>query len=103
MADTSIHAKGWTRTQAIQYLIEECGLPEGWATVEVLRYMAWPAQALSYKVGELAILDLRAKARQRLGERFDLRAFHDAVLAEGNMPISMLRQRIERWIDTQGK
>jgi uncharacterized protein (DUF885 family) len=65
--------------------------------------MAWPAQALSYKVGELAILDLRAKAKQRLGERFDLRAFHDALLAEGNMPMSMLRQRMEAWIEAQGR
>ncbi|MGB9365032.1 MAG: DUF885 domain-containing protein [Xanthobacteraceae bacterium] len=103
VADTSIHAKGWMRTRAIQYLVEECGLPEGWATVEVLRYMAWPAQALSYKVGELAILDLRAEAARRLGARFDLRAFHDALLAEGNMPISMLRRRMETWIETQGQ
>jgi len=103
VADTGLHAKGWTRAQAIQYLVEDCGQTERLATVEVLRYMAWPAQALSYKVGELAILDLRAQARQRLGERFDLRAFHDAVLAEGNMPISMLRQRLNAWIDMQGQ
>ena len=103
VADTGLHAKGWTRAQAIQYLVEDCGQTERLATVEVLRYMAWPAQALSYKVGELAILDLRAQARQRLGERFDLRAFHEAVLAEGNMPISMLRQRLNAWIDMQGQ
>ena len=103
VADTGLHAKGWPRAQAIQYLVEECGQTERLATVQVLRYMAWPAQALSYKVGELAILDLRAKAKVRLSERFDLRAFHDAVLAEGNLPISMLRQRIEAWIEVQGQ
>jgi uncharacterized protein (DUF885 family) len=89
--------------QAIAYLVEECGQPEGVATVEVLRYMAWPAQALGYKIGELTILELRAKATQRLGARFDLRAFHDAVLAEGHLPISALRQRMDAWIETQTK
>jgi uncharacterized protein (DUF885 family) len=103
VADTGLHAKDWTRAQAIRFLVEECGLPEGYATVEVLRYMAWPGQALGYKIGELAILDLRAKAEQRLGARFDLRAFHDVVLAEGQLPIGMLRQRMEAWIETQGK
>jgi len=103
VADTGLHAKGWKRTQAIAYLVEECGQPEGLATVEVLRYMAWPAQALGYKIGELTILELRAKATQRLGARFDLRAFHDAVLAEGHLPISVLRQRMEAWIETQTK
>jgi uncharacterized protein (DUF885 family) len=63
--------------------------------------MVWPGQALAYKVGELTILDLRAKARERLGARFDIRAFHDVVLAEGNLPLSMLRQRVDGWIDAQ--
>ena len=103
VADTGLHAKDWTRAQAIRFLVEECGLPEGFATVEVLRYMAWPGQALGYKIGELTILALRAKAEQRLGARFDLRAFHDAILEEGHLPISMLRQRMEAWIETQGK
>ena len=103
VADTGLHAKSWTRAQAIQYLVEECGQPEGGATVEVLRYMAWPGQALGYKIGELTLLELRAKATQRLGPRFDLRAFHDAVLAEGRMPLSMLRPRMEAWIEAQAK
>jgi uncharacterized protein (DUF885 family) len=103
VADTSLHARDWTRAQAIRYLVEECGQGEGNATVEVLRYMAWPAQALGYKIGELAILQLRARAEQRLRERFDLRAFHDAILAEGHLPISMLRERMEAWIETQGR
>ena len=101
VVDTGLHAKGWTRAQAIRYLVEECGQTEGAATNEVLRYMAWPGQALGYKIGELTILELRAKAEKRLGARFDLRAFHDAVLAEGHLPISMLRQRIDAWIEAQ--
>ena len=101
VVDTGLHAKGWTRQQAIRYLVEECGSTEDGATVEVLRYMVWPGQALSYKVGELTILDLRARREKRLGARFDVRAFHDAVLAEGNLPLSILRQRVEGWIGAQ--
>jgi uncharacterized protein (DUF885 family) len=103
VVDTGLHAKGWTREQAIRYLVDECGLTEGGATGEVLRYMAWPGQALGYKIGELTILDLRAKAEQRLGKRFDLRAFHDAILEEGHLPLDMLRQRMDAWIDAQAK
>jgi uncharacterized protein (DUF885 family) len=103
VVDTGLHSKGWTRAQAIQYLIEECGQPEGFATNEVLRYMAWPAQALGYKIGELTILELRAKAEKRLGARFDLRGFHDAILGEGHLPLSMLRARMEAWIEAQGR
>ncbi len=87
VVDTGLHAKGWTREQAIRYLVEECGRPKAGRPGEVLRYMVWPGQALGYKIGELTILDLRAKAEQRLGARFDIRAFHDAVLAEGHLPI----------------
>lgn len=103
VADTGLHAKGWTRAQAIRFLVEECGQPEGFATNEVLRYMAWPAQALGYKIGELTILELRAEAQKRLGARLDLRAFHDAILAEGHLPMSMLRQRLSAWIEARDK
>ena len=68
-------------------------------TLEVLRYMVWPGQALSYKVGELTILAARAKAEKRLGSRFDVRAFHDALLAEGHLPLSMMRERMDAWIE----
>lgn len=101
VVDTGLHARGWTRAQAIRYLMEACGLPERFATTEVLRYMAWPGQALGYKIGELTILDIRARAEQRLGPRFDLRAFHDALLAEGHLPLSMLKTRLEAWIAEQ--
>ena len=101
VVDTGLHAKDWPREKAITYLVDQCGSLHGGATVEVLRYMVWPAQALSYKVGELTILELRAKAEQRLGARFDIRAFHDVVLGEGSLPLHMLRQRVERWIEAQ--
>jgi uncharacterized protein (DUF885 family) len=101
VADTGLHAKSWPREKAIRYLVDECGSTEDGATVEVLRYMVWPGQALAYKIGELTILDLRARAQERLGARFDIRTFHEVVLAEGNLPLSMLRQRVEGWIDVQ--
>src|SRR5678816_3001 len=101
VVDTGLHAKGWTRQRAIRYFVDECGLSEGAATAEVLRYMAWPGQALGYKIGELTILELRAKAEKRLGQRFEPRAFHDAILEEGHLPLDMLRQRIDAWIDAE--
>ena len=103
VVDTGLHAKGWPREKAIRYMVDECGSTEGGATGEVVRYMVWPGQALGYKIGELTILELRAKAEKRLGKRFDLRAFHDALLEEGHLPLSMLRQRIDAWIDEQDK
>jgi len=101
--DTGLHARGWTRQQSIRYFVEECGMSESGATSEVLRYMVWPGQALAYKIGELTILELRAKAEKRLGQRFDIRAFHDAFLEEGHLPLDMLRPRMEAWIDAQDK
>jgi uncharacterized protein (DUF885 family) len=103
VVDTGVHARGWPREKAIHYMVEECGSTEGGATGEVLRYMTWPGQALAYKIGELTILELRAKAEKRLGKRFDIRAFHDAILEEGHVPLDMLRQRIDAWIDEQDK
>jgi uncharacterized protein (DUF885 family) len=101
VVDTGLHAKGWTREQAIRYLVDECARTEIGATNEVLRYMVWPGQALAYKLGELQILELRAKAERTLGPRFDLRAFHDAILEEGHLPMAILQQRIEAWIAAQ--
>jgi uncharacterized protein (DUF885 family) len=101
VVDTGLHAKGWSREKAIRYLVDECGSTEGGATAEVLRYMAMPGQALGYKIGELTILELRAQAEKRLGKRFDIRAFHEAVLGEGHLPLSMLRQRVDAWIEAQ--
>jgi uncharacterized protein (DUF885 family) len=94
VVDVGLHAKGWTRERAITYL----GGPRDDAEREAERYMAWPGQALGYKIGQLKILELRRKAEAALGASFDLRAFHDAVLEEGGMPLSVLQTKMERWI-----
>jgi uncharacterized protein (DUF885 family) len=98
VVDTGMHAKGWTREQAIDYAVEnEGGLPSQ-AVPEIERYMAIPGQALAYKIGELKILELRHRAERQLGTRFDLRAFHDAVLNDGGLPLSVLEEKLNRWM-----
>ena len=99
--DTGIHHKGWTREQAITYLAEHTALSEHEVETEVDRYISWPGQALSYKLGEMKIVELRARAEKELGTKFDLRAFHDAVLAEGSVPLPVLEQRIDAFIAQQ--
>ena len=99
VADTGLHAKGWTRAQAIGFLTEQGGLSEASATREALRYMAWPAQALGYKVGEITIRDLRSEAERALGERFDVREFHRRVLEQGQLPLGILQKRIRAWLE----
>jgi uncharacterized protein (DUF885 family) len=101
--DTGIHAKGWSREQAQAYLREYSALPEHEIQTEVDRYIAWPAQALSYYLGEKAILDARARAQAALGDRFNVRAFHDAVLELGSVPLPMVQARIDRFIGDGGK
>ncbi len=101
--DTGIHSEGWSRQQAIDYLMANAGRDEHEATVEVDRYIAWPGQALAYKIGQLKILALRAEAERELGDQFDLRAFHDALLVNGSLPLPVLEQQIKAWIATQKK
>ena len=101
VVDTGIHAKGWTREQAIRYMLDNSGLPETDVTAEVERYIAIPGQALAYKVGQLKILELRARAEQALGTRFDIRAFHDQVLNSGSLPLTILERKINDWIAAQ--
>jgi uncharacterized protein (DUF885 family) len=101
--DTGIHAQGWTRAQAIDYLKTYTALPEHEIETEVDRYIAWPAQALSYYLGEMAIVKARAKAEAELGARFNLRAFHDAVLELGSVPLPVLTARVDRFIAEGGK
>jgi uncharacterized protein (DUF885 family) len=96
--DTGVHAFGWQREQAIDYLMAHTGLDRGFAEAEVDRYVSNPGQALGYKIGELRIKALRAQAEQALGERFDIRRFHNAVLDDGPLPITVLEQRIGEWI-----
>lgn len=101
--DTGIHHKGWTRQQAIDYLASRTALSHHEVETEVDRYISWPGQALSYKLGEIKLLELRARAEKALGTKFDLRAFHDAVLAEGSVPLPVLEQRIDAWIAERQK
>jgi len=96
--DTGVHHYGWSREQALAYLRDRTALSEHEVTTEVDRYISWPAQALSYKLGEIAIVRLRAQAERELGDRFDIRAFHDAVLAEGSVTLPVLEERIGAFI-----
>ncbi|HEX5777176.1 MAG TPA: DUF885 family protein [Caulobacteraceae bacterium] len=98
VADTGIHWKGWTLDQARACFMENSALAPHNIETELARYVSWPGQALSYKTGEMKILALRAKAERALGERFDIRRFHDAVLLAGPLPLDLLEGRIERWI-----
>lgn len=98
VVDTGLHVKGWTRQQAIDYLAANTALSLHECTTEIDRYIAWPGQALSYKIGELKIRELRARAEQALGDRFDVRRFHDAVLANGSVPLPVLEQHIDAFI-----
>jgi uncharacterized protein (DUF885 family) len=101
VVDTGIHHLGWTREQAIEFMRDNSALPLHDIRAEVDRYIGWPGQALAYKIGELKIRELRAEAENRLGERFDVRAFHDVVLGGGSVPLGVLEQTVRAWIDEQ--
>jgi uncharacterized protein (DUF885 family) len=103
VVDTGIHRYGWSRQQAIDYLKSNTGLSEVNIESEVDRYIAWPGQALAYKIGELTIQRIRRDAEERLGDGFDLCAFHDELLSQGAQPLSVLEKRMLRWIDSQAK
>lgn len=98
VVDTGIHSKGWTREQAIRYSLENEAESQDAITAEVERYMAIPGQALSYKIGQLKILELRRKAEKKLGKNFDIRKFHEKVLESGAMPLDLLEQKIDAWV-----
>ena len=99
--DTGIHSQGWSRQQALDFLSNNTSLSQANVRAEVDRYISWPGQALSYKMGEIKIRQLRAKAEQKLGNKFDLRAFHDALLANGALPLEILEAEMDRFIATQ--
>ena len=101
VVDTGIHSKGWTREQAIQYSLENEAASEESIITEIERYMATPGQALSYKMGQIKIRELRAKAEQELGENFDIRTFHNQILNSGSLPLVLLEEKIENWIGEQ--
>jgi uncharacterized protein (DUF885 family) len=98
VVDTGMHAKGWSREQAIAYLADTLGWPEARARNQIERYMVWPAQALSYKIGSLKILELRARAQQALGDKFSYQKFHAVVIGDGTLPLPILEARVDRWI-----
>jgi uncharacterized protein (DUF885 family) len=101
VVDTGIHSKGWSRDQAIKYMLDNSSMGKTDATAEVERYIAMPGQALAYKLGQLKILELRARAEKALGSRFDIRAFHAQVLDSGALPLTVLEAKIDRWIAAQ--
>jgi len=101
VVDTGIHAKGWSRQQVLDYMYENSAVAEARAVSEAERFMAIPGQALAYKIGQLKIREIRDNAEARLGDQFDVKAFHTEVLRDGPMPLSMLETKIDRWIDTQ--
>jgi uncharacterized protein (DUF885 family) len=98
VVDTGIHYKKWNRDQVVQYLRDHSSQNEAYFQAETDRYIAWPGQALAYKIGQLTILHLREKARAELGAKFDIRGFHDEVLSGGALPLDVLEQRIDRWV-----
>jgi uncharacterized protein (DUF885 family) len=98
VVDTGLHARRWSRERARAYLLAHTALSAHEVATEVDRYVSWPGQALSYEIGEITIRGLRARAEERLGGRFDLRAFHDAVLALGSVPLGLLEEQVDAWI-----
>jgi uncharacterized protein (DUF885 family) len=103
VVDTGMHHMKWTRQQAIDYFLANAAKTEADIVNEIDRYIGWPGQALAYKMGQLKLLELRARAEKTLGERFDIRAFHDAVLATGAVPLEILEQNVNAWIEARQK
>ena len=101
VVDTGLHAKGWSREQAIRYMLEHSTLAESDAVSEVERYIAFPGQALGYKIGQLRISAMRAKAQAALGPKFDVKTFHSVVLRDGSVPIDVLEAKVDRWIEQE--
>jgi len=101
VVDTGIHSLGWTRQQAIDFMVERTGMDRGFVTSEVDRYTSSPGQALGYMIGKLKISELRDRAKARLGDRFDIRRFHNAVIDQGALPLDTLEKVIDEWIGNE--
>ena len=101
VVDTGLHAKGWTREQVLDYMAANSSAAEARRVSEAERYMAIPGQALAYKIGQMKISELRARAEKELGPHFDVRKFHTAVLGDGALPLDVLEAKIDRWIASQ--
>jgi uncharacterized protein (DUF885 family) len=99
VVDTGIHEDGWTRAQAVHYMQDNTALADQNIATEVDRYIVWPGQALSYMIGEQTILSLRDEAQQKLGDKYNLKNFDDVVLGQGSLPMAVLKQVVNRWID----
>jgi uncharacterized protein (DUF885 family) len=98
VVDTGMHAQGWSREKAIAYAMDNLGYSEARAANQIERYMVWPGQALSYKIGALKILELRARAQKALGPKFSYPKFHEVVLGDGTLPLPILEAQVDRWI-----
>ena len=101
VVDTGMHQLGWSRQQAIDYFVANSSKARHDIEVEIDRYISWPGQALAYKIGELKIQELRAHAERELGDRFDVRAFHDVVLGNGALPLAVLETQVKEWVAVQ--
>jgi uncharacterized protein (DUF885 family) len=101
VVDTGVHSKHWTRQQMVDFFHEHSAIDETNIQAEVDRYIAWPGQALGYKMGQLKILELRQRAQTALGPKFSLKAFHDVVLDSGALPMDVLEQQVDAWIAAQ--
>ena len=94
VVDTGLHSKRWTREAAIAWMLKATGVAESRVTAEIERYMAWPGQALGYKLGQLRLLSFRERAKTKLGKRFDMRTFHAGILGGGAMPLDLVESRL---------
>jgi uncharacterized protein (DUF885 family) len=101
VVDTGVHSQHWTRQQMVDFFHAHSATDETDVQTEVDRYIAWPSQALAYKIGQLKILELRDRAKKELGDKFDIKAFHDQVLDSGALPLDVLDERITAWIASQ--
>jgi len=101
VVDTGLHSKGWTEADAIEYFTENSSISQGAIKAEVQRYMVMPGQATSYKIGMLKIQELRKMAEMELGNKFDIKGFHDTVLGGGALPLELLERRVMAWIAAQ--
>jgi uncharacterized protein (DUF885 family) len=101
VVDTGFHYKRWTRQQVVDFFHDHSGIDEVEVQAETDRYIAVPGQALGYKIGQLKILALREKAQKALGAKFDIRGFHDTVLGAGALPLDVLEQQVNRWVESQ--